>query len=377
MGSSLSRVLFDLVYLAFDCLFGGDLLGFIHTCYWIPHACYVYLYAHRAAFLIFAAKRGSVFLTRKLIEAGADVQWESDFWVERRRGLVSWNTNSKEHPISYAAMLGHTALISLLLQHGADIEYKDRRGCSPLLLAALNNHVSAAGLLISRGADLLVKNMNGHSPISAALRNGSDETLRLLLGALESHSPDYVSRGLQVLLIAASGNGGHIGWIQYALSRGAHVNYRESEHDSTALLVAARTASLATVKFLLENGADPNVKKLPVPGLRWVKTIETPLLLAARNVDHGESIIRLLLNHGANSHGPDAYLALLTAVERGDVSLFRLLADNGAPLERPRHRLRSLESTALMSGQTAILDLLLEMGLSPSAEDLEFFRNRK
>ncbi|KAL4968400.1 ankyrin repeat domain-containing protein [Aspergillus stella-maris] len=270
MDSSLSRVLFEVVYLACICFCGGDLLAFVHACYWTPHACYAYLYAHRATFLIFAAKRGSVVMTRKLIEAGVDVQWKSDFWVKQiRHGVRDRNRNSKEHPISYAAMLRHTALIDLLLLHGTDIEYKDCQGRSPLLLAAQNNHVSATGLLISRGADLLrVDEVTGYSPISAALCSGSDETLRLLFGALESHSPDYVKRGLQVLLIAASRDGGHIGWIQYALSRGADINYRENEHDSTALHVAAGTASLAAVQFLLENGADPNVKKLPVPGLR-------------------------------------------------------------------------------------------------------------
>jgi hypothetical protein len=95
------------------------------------------------------------------------------------------------------------------------------------------------------------------------------------------------------------------------------------------LLVAVRTASLAAVQFLLENGAGPNVKKLPVPGLRWLKGTETPVLLSARNMDLGKTISRLLLNHGANSHGWDAYLALLMAVERGDVLLFRLLTDHG------------------------------------------------
>jgi ankyrin repeat protein len=102
-------------------------------------------------------------------------------------------------------MLGHTALIDLFLQHGADIEYEDRQRCSPLLLAARNNHVSAAGLLSSRGADLLAENMIGYSPISAALSSRSHETIKLLLGALESHSPDYINRGLQGLPIAASG----------------------------------------------------------------------------------------------------------------------------------------------------------------------------
>ncbi|KAL4769797.1 ankyrin repeat-containing domain protein [Aspergillus nidulans var. acristatus] len=226
-------------------------------------------------------------------------------------------------------MLGHTALIDLFLQHGADIEYEDRQRCSPLLLAARNNHVSAAGLLSSRGADLLAENMIGYSPISAALSSRSHETIKLLLGALESHSTDYINRGLQGLLIAASGGRGYIGWIQYTLSRGADVNYRKSDYDPTALLVAVRTASLAAVQFLLENGAGPNVKKLPVPGLRWLKGTETPVLLSARNMDLGKTISRLILNHGANSHGPDAYLALLMAVERGDVLLFRLLTDHG------------------------------------------------
>ncbi|KAL3476523.1 ankyrin repeat-containing domain protein [Aspergillus californicus] len=377
MGSELSRAFFDLVQLVCGSVFAGDFLVCLEYCYWTPRACISYLRNHYPALLIFAAKRDSVFITRALIEAGVDVRWESDFWVNRRPGSIDWNRGSREHPISYAAKLGHTATLALLLQHGADIEYKGHEGCRPLLLAAQNNHVPATRLLISQGADLLSENMWSQSPISVALHSGSSGTLETLLEALQGRSSEYVKQGLQQLLFAASSSRGDIQWIHFALSRGADINYRKSQYNHTALLrAAANKASPATVRVLLENGADPNVRTLPLPGLRWHKQTETPLLVAARNPIGSTSIIELLLIHGANTDGEDAYLALRMAVQRGETSLFHLLVEHGAPLELALPRTQTLMRTALIADEKEMVKLLLEMGMSPSDEDLAIIRER-
>jgi ankyrin repeat protein len=155
--------------------------------------------------------------------------------------------------------------------------------------------------------------------------------------------------------------------------QGCRYRLPKSKYGSTALLVAAGHADPAIVQ-LLENGADPNVKKPQNPQLRYRST-ETSLLQAARNADNSEAIIRLLLDHGAIPHGPDDYQALLLLIERGHVSLFRLLVDHGAPLEHELTRAPTLMRTALLSRQKMIVDQLLEMGMTPRKRDLEIVRN--
>ncbi|KAL6229425.1 ankyrin repeat-containing domain protein [Aspergillus navahoensis] len=368
MDSSLGRLLLELLLLT---------SAFVQSICLIRRACNYYVYTHWApALLILAAKQGSAFITRKLLDGGADVRWESDFWVNERANGRDYNRSSKEHPILYAATSGHMAITELLLEHGADIEYKGREGCTPLLLAAQNNQIPVARLLISRGADILAEDMWGKSSIYVSLCEGFYEMLEMLLASLQRvpFSPEYIKKGMQDVLLAATVRS-HLEWVQYAISRGADINYQRSKYDPTALLVAARGADPAIVQLLLENGADPNIKKPQQPQLRRPRSTETPLLQAARNTDHSEATIRLLLDHGAIPHGPDDYQALLLLIERGDVSSFRLLVDHGAPLKHRLTRVPTLMRTALLSGQSAIVDLLLEMGMTPSKRDLEIVRN--
>ena len=88
-----------------------------------------------------------------------------------------------------------------------------------------------------------------------------------------------------------------------------------------------------------------------------------------------EATIRLLLDHGAIPQGPDDYQALLLLIERGDASSFRLLVHHGATLKHRLTRVPTLMRTALLSGQSVIVDLLLEIGMIPSKQDLEVVRN--
>ncbi|KAL4801507.1 ankyrin repeat-containing domain protein [Aspergillus unguis] len=365
MDSSLGRLLFELVLAS----------ALVQSICLIRRACNYYVYTHWApALLIFAAKQGSTWITRNLLDGGADVRWQSD---DRGNG-ISYNTSSKEHPISYAAALGHVAITELLLEHGADIEYKGREGRTPLLLAARNNQIPVARLLISRGADILAEDMSQTSSIKVSLSKGFDEMLAMLLASFQRvpFSPEYIQKGIQEVLLAAA-VGRRLEWVQYAISRGADINYQRNQHSRTALLVAAGRADPATVQLLLKNGADPNIQRPQNPRLRRARITETPILQAARNTEHSAAILRLLLDHGAIPHGPDDYRALLHLIENGDVLSFRLLVDHGVPLKHKLTRVPTLIRRALMSGQSAIVDILLEMGVTPTERDLEIVRNNR
>jgi len=55
-------------------------------------------------------------------------------------------------PLHAAVSRGHTAMAMALLDRGADIHARDRRGATPLRLANSNGHTSTAQALIARGA---------------------------------------------------------------------------------------------------------------------------------------------------------------------------------------------------------------------------------
>lgn len=194
---------------------------------------YAYLAHHYSdAVLIWAAKRGSETTTKKLLDAGADVTWKSNWsCVKLGRGYQS-NGETKEHPITYAAALGHTAIVKFLLDAGTEIEYRDRQGRTPLVLAAEGNHLELSHLLIARGADLLscgiFLRMPSHTPIHWAIVHNNSEMLDFFVTTLleSGHSEEYVERGLADFLSHEAARG-DIERIQYVLSLGANVNYRD------------------------------------------------------------------------------------------------------------------------------------------------------
>ncbi|KAF0328345.1 ankyrin repeat domain-containing protein 52 [Colletotrichum asianum] len=72
-------------------------------------------------------------------------------------------------PLAFAAAYGHLQVVSLLLDHGVDIEAKDRSGETPIFLAIRQANVEAVDLLLKHGARISAKNASGRRPLQFAL----------------------------------------------------------------------------------------------------------------------------------------------------------------------------------------------------------------
>ena len=59
---------------------------------------------------------------------------------------------SKETALSIAAEKGHAKFVALLVEYGAHVEARNKKGCSPLWLACVHGHVEVAQLLVGVGA---------------------------------------------------------------------------------------------------------------------------------------------------------------------------------------------------------------------------------
>ena len=84
-----------------------------------------------------------------IIELGADVNYRPE---------------TKISPIHWAAGLGHPEMVTILLDQGADIHAIDDRGSTPMHWAALFGRPRVAKLLIERGADLSKEGIDGTVP---------------------------------------------------------------------------------------------------------------------------------------------------------------------------------------------------------------------
>ena len=110
---------------------------------------------------------GHLETARYLINAGA------------RLNSASQN-RMKVTPLHSAAAGGHTALVKLLLEHGADPNAVQEGGFTPLHAAAQNGDVESIHMLLFHGADGSAKSSDGRTPLDYALETKKSEAVNML-----------------------------------------------------------------------------------------------------------------------------------------------------------------------------------------------------
>jgi len=87
------------------------------------------------------------------------------------------------HPLNSAVAGGHSEIVRLLLEHGADPDAPDRAGYTPLHASAENDDLESTRLLIDAGADPTRADPDGRSPADFAREKGHDAVAELLASA--------------------------------------------------------------------------------------------------------------------------------------------------------------------------------------------------
>ncbi|KAI0999942.1 hypothetical protein K3495_g8256 [Podosphaera aphanis] len=83
----------------------------------------------------------------------------------KARHLVDLDAPDEEGttPLIYASCFGHEAVVSALLDAGANVDYQDRNQWSALMWAMTNRHKSISKALLDRGASVDVKSASGRT----------------------------------------------------------------------------------------------------------------------------------------------------------------------------------------------------------------------
>jgi|SRR5208283_892360 ankyrin repeat protein len=119
--------------------------------------------------MFMAAQRGDVKTVRLLLEKGADINY--------KHAMVLGHT-----PMTIAAAWGHIEVVSLLLDHGASVDQQNEDGVSTLQCAASTAKSEMVKLLLDRKADVNHRDKNGRTPLfDAACSKCPPENARLLL----------------------------------------------------------------------------------------------------------------------------------------------------------------------------------------------------
>lgn len=183
--------------------------------------------------------------------------------------------------LQYAARQGCEACIPVLAEAGADLDATDPDRVTALNLALMNFHFDTAAALIEAGADVNKWDLFGRTPLYNAIDMNSLPTG----GRSDIPSLDeYTGYDIAAMLLEQGANPD----LQLKLpppfrnavfDRGSD---KELTTGATPLLLAARTGDVASVKLLLEHGAQVDLPN---------KYGQTPLLVVS-GVDYASSPTR-------------------------------------------------------------------------------------
>ena len=216
--------------------------------------------------LCIAAKHGNSEAAAALLAHGA----------ANIRGL-----NSRiDAPLFFSVAKGHSIIVSLLLDYGANANWKIEKYGTILGMAVYKTDTNIVRLLLGRGADANISGDEIGSPLECAIRHNQVEIVNMLLdhGAnVNTIQADYGN------VLALASHYGQVGAVKLLLAYGANVNYRHSHHYGP-LGCAASEGQKEMIQVLLENGAEDFDKgsALEIAALRENEEI-VDILLTHRN----------------------------------------------------------------------------------------------
>uniref|UniRef100_A0A5S6QY69 ANK_REP_REGION domain-containing protein n=1 Tax=Trichuris muris TaxID=70415 RepID=A0A5S6QY69_TRIMR len=255
--------------------------------------------------------------------------------------------------LTLAVAAGHDELVTFLLQRGANIEHRDKKGYTPLIVAVNSGNQKVIELLIANGANLEAQtDRTKETALSIACQIGRRDVAEILLKHNANKEHRNVSDYTPLCLAAA---GGCTDVMELLLQHGAEINSRSgSKLGISPLMLAAMNGNAAAVKFLIDHGADINAQ---------IETNRnTALTLAC--FQGKPDVVRILVEHRANvEHRAKTGLTpLMEAASGGFVEVGHVLLQAGAdpnctPVPSSRDTCLTI---AADKGHNSFVDLLLQ-----------------
>lgn len=292
--------------------------------------------------LMWAAAQNQPAMVDFLIAEGADVDaqslpnnWERQVTAEPRMKILPPGGMTA---LLYATREGCTACVASLIKAGASLNKADPDGITPLVMAGLNARWDSMKLLLEAGANPDKWDIYGRNPLYTVV----DYSTLPHGGRADRLSADLTTPLEVAELILAKGANVNLQlklfppYRALGPDRGADGLLRTGV---TSLFRAARGGDIPMMELLIKHNA-----LVELPNEDGV----TPLIVAAgfrqaaidtrgrfRNEEQALASVRLLLDAGADPNLPEnnGQTAIFGAATQGWTSVVQLLADGGADLQ--------------------------------------------
>jgi ankyrin repeat protein len=238
-----------------------------------------------------------------------DRPWEG---LDLEKGL-----DSIPMPLYYAALLGFSTIIRLLLDKSADVNAQGGFFGNALQAASERGHEQVVKMLLNKGAEVNAQGGFFGNALQAASGRGHEQVVKMLLN---KGAEVNAQGGLFVNALLVASERGHEQVVKMLLDKGAKINAQGGEYGN-ALQAASYRGHEQIVKALLDKGAEVNAQ-----GGFFGNALQ-----AASERGH-EQVVKMLLDKGAkvNAQGGLFVNALQAASYRGHEQIMKLLLKKGA-----------------------------------------------
>jgi ankyrin repeat protein len=194
-----------------------------------------------------AAQNGFLPIVAELLRAGADPN------AQTAAGFT---------PLMSASESGSIEIIGLLVESGADVEVRNDGGWTSLHIAVSRGHLNAAGYLIEKGVPVDSSTATDHeTALEMACRRDDALIAEMLL--VKGADPNRFEESA-LCAMAQAIKGGAVACAKLLLRFGAKVDGIQQAHG-TLLLTAVEEQQPEIASLLLEAGSDPNYAKDTFP----------------------------------------------------------------------------------------------------------------
>ena len=285
-----------------------------------------------------------------LIENGAD---------------VNLSTDKNRTPLMTACEYGHVNTVTILIEHGANVNLQDRDGLTVVHYAVRGSQAcEILSCLMENGADVDAKTFDDCTPLMRAAEIGDTKVATFLIehGA-NVDLPDKTGATALYYDLKCPGNLCEV--MSFFIENGADINACTSYNCCTPLMMACvKTVNdqqiMSALTFLIEHGAMVNLQdKEGNTALHYVVQEKS-------GFHEPYEVLDYLIQNGAdiNAQSNDCRTPLMKAIELSEVDIASFLIKQGANLDLQDKNADTAFHYAVRSDSPEITDSILTLGAS-------------